>query len=51
MDFTIPCAARRERERQNNNRFSTRQNNNFARASHVFERFFAVFARVRREIA
>ena len=35
---------------KNCNRFST-QNNSYARASHIFVHFFAVFARLRREIA
>ena len=35
---------------KNNNRFSW-QNNNFARASYFFLHFFAVFARLRLEIA
>ena len=37
---------RRQRERQNNSRFS-RQNNNSASASHLFVHFFAAFARLR----
>ena len=35
---------------KNSNRFN-RQNNSYARASHIFVHFFAVFARLRREIA
>ena len=34
----------------NSNRFNT-QNNSYARASHILVHFFAVFARLRREIA
>ena len=39
----------RERERQKSNRFNV-QNNNFARASRFFVHFFAVLARLRREM-
>ena len=46
-DFTIPRRDRNENVK-NNNGFS-RQNNNFARASHFFVHFFAVFARLRHE--
>ena len=35
---------------KNSNRFN-RQNNSYARASHIFVHFFAVFARLRHEIA
>ena len=43
---------RRQRERRKSNRFTgNKQNNNFARASHFFVHFFAVFARLRRENA
>ena len=48
-DFTIPRRDGNENTK-NNNRFS-RQNHNFARASHCFVHFFAVFARLQREIA
>ena len=41
---------RRERERQNSNRF-IQKNNKFARASRFFVHFFAVAARLRRENA
>ena len=41
---------RRQRERHKSNGFN-KQNNNFARASHFFAHFFAVFARLRRENA
>ena len=48
-DFTIRRRDGNENV-QNNNRFS-RQNNNFARASHFLVHFIAVFGRLRREIA
>ena len=48
-DFTIRRRDGNENVK-NNDRFS-RQNNNFARASHFFVHLFAVFARLRREIA
>ena len=48
-DFTIRWRDGNENVK-NHNRFS-RQNNNFTRASHFFVHFFAVFARLRREIA
>ena len=48
MDLKIR-RRRRQRERHKGNRF--KQNNNFARASHFFVHFFAVFARLRRENA
>ena len=38
----------RKRERHNSNRFK-KQNNNFARVSHLFVQLFAVFPRLRRE--
>ena len=41
---------RRQRECQNNN-WCNKKNNNFARASHFFVHFFAVFARLRLENA
>ena len=41
---------RRQRERHKSNRFK-KQNNNFARTSHFFVHFFAVFARLRCENA
>ena len=41
---------RRQRECQNNKRCNEK-NDNFARASHVFVHFFAVFARLRLENA
>ena len=41
---------RRQRERQTNNGLN-KQNNNSARVSRVFEHFFAVTARLRRENA
>ena len=48
-DCTICRAWQREREKQTNKqRF--RKQNNFARASHFFVHFFAIFARLRREI-
>ena len=37
--------------KQNENDRFNKQNNNFARASHFFVQFFAVFARLRRENA
>ena len=49
LDFTIPRHDGNENVKKNN-RFS-RQQNNFARASHFFVHFFAFFARLRREIA
>ena len=48
-DYTIRRGAGNENV-NNSNRFS-RQNNSYARASHIFVHFFAVFARLRREIA
>ena len=47
--FTIPRRDGNENVK-NNNKFSG-QNNIFARVSHFFVHFFAVFARLRREIA
>ena len=38
----------RQRERHKSNRFK-KQNNNFARVSHLFVQFFAVFSLLRRE--
>ena len=48
-DFTIPLRNGKENVK-NNNRFS-RQNNIFASACHFLVHFYAVFARLRREIA
>ena len=48
-DYTIRRGDGNENVK-NSNRFS-RQNNSYARASHIFVHFFAVFARLRREIA
>ena len=48
-DFTIRRRDGNENVK-NNNRFR-RQNNSFAHASHFLVHFFAVFARLRREIA
>ena len=49
MDFTIRRCEGNENV-ENYNR-SSRQNNSYARASYVFVHFFAVFARLPREIA
>ena len=46
-DFKIERRVR-QRERQKNNKFY-KQNNNFARVSHLFVHFFSKFARLRRE--
>ena len=48
-DYTIRRGDGNENVK-NSNRFN-RQNNSYARASHIFVHFFAVFARLRREIA
>ena len=48
-DYTIRRRDSNENVK-NSNKFS-RQNNSYARASHIFVHFFAVFARLRREIA
>ena len=48
-DFTIPRHDGNENVKNNNR--SSRQNNNFASASHFVVHFVAVFARLRREIA
>ena len=48
-DFKIQRRGR-QRERQKNNKFY-KQNNNFARVSHLFVHFFSKFARLRRENA
>ena len=48
-DYTIRRRDSNENVK-NSNRFS-RQNNSYARASHIFVHFFALFARLRREIA
>ena len=42
--------SKKTNKQNENNRFN-KQNNNFARASHFFVQFFAVFARLRRENA
>ena len=47
-DYTIRRGDGNENVK-NSNRFN-RQNNSYARASHIFVHFFAVFARLRREI-
>ena len=48
-DFYDPTT-RWQLERERNNRFR-RQSNNFARATHFLVHIFAVFARLRREMA
>ena len=48
-DCTICRAWQRELQKQTNKQRFRRQNN-FARASHFFVHFFAIFARLRREI-
>ena len=48
-DCTICRAWQRERQKQTNKQRFRRQNN-FARASHFFVHFFAIFARLRREV-
>ena len=48
-DYTIRRGDGNENVK-NSNRFN-RQNNSYARASHIFVHFFALFARLRREIA
>ena len=48
-DYTIRRGDGNENVK-NSNRLN-RQNNSYARASHIFVHFFAVFGRLRREIA
>ena len=49
-DFKIQ-RRQRQRQRPKKNNWFYKQNDNFARASHFFEHFFPVFARLRRENA